>query len=630
MSVRVEVRPLGGASGRVGARIARRAVVVALAATLVTPFAELGHARAGEVAERLTGYVEMPDGARLHYSVLLPRASGRFPVMMTYSGYSSGSIGGAAYQAGDSTGTPISDNRYLLARGYAVLGVNLRGTACSSGGGFALFSRKWGTDGARMVEWASRQPWSTGRVGMFGGSFNGLTQLFVAAERPRHLAAIVPGMVVVDPWRDVGMPGGVPNVLFPLGWWLTIKATWEEARVTARAEGDAACLRTIDENLASSEPVSPPALQAAHPHIDAWARSHSLVGRTGRIDVPVLSSDNWQDPSTGVRGGYYQDTIRPDRLWYVGANGYHGSVSVTPRFLRRFMEPFLERFVKGRRNGFERRPHLEVWQELRQTDPVRQTAAGLRPVKVRSFDRYPPPTRTYRLALRRGAALSRRPPRRPEPPDRYAYPVKGPSVEDYTFGDGGWGPLDPRWRTGSRAYTSAPLRRTLTLVGSASADLWISTTAPDADVQVTVTEARPNGTEQYVQRGWQRLSERALDRRRSTPTRPVHPLTEAAVLPVPRGRPVPVRVEVAKLGHTFRKGSRIRVWIDTPSTTGQFGFTIEEQPGTNAVWHRPGRASWIVFSRLPGAQHAGERPRRCDMVLAQPCRPDPLTRERAR
>src|SRR5689334_15666979 len=83
-------------------------------------------------AQRLTGYLTTTDGVKLQYSVLLPKSSGRFPVVINYSGYDPGAIGGLAYREGDSAMSPNLD-RTLLEHGYAAMAVKARGTGCSQG-----------------------------------------------------------------------------------------------------------------------------------------------------------------------------------------------------------------------------------------------------------------------------------------------------------------------------------------------------------------------------------------------------------------------------------------------------------------------------------------------------------------
>src|SRR4051812_30005555 len=123
-------------------RVARAVMVLVAAASLLVgaPAA----AQASPWAKRTWGYLTTPDGGQLRYSVLLPQATGRFPVALKYDGYDAGTIGGAAYQAGDSWESSALDSR-LLAAGYAVVGVSMRGTGCSSGT-FGVFSPSWGSD----------------------------------------------------------------------------------------------------------------------------------------------------------------------------------------------------------------------------------------------------------------------------------------------------------------------------------------------------------------------------------------------------------------------------------------------------------------------------------------------------
>ena len=128
----------------------------------------------------------MADGTQLEYTVDLPAATGRFPVAMVYDGYCEG--------AGALTCNDQVNANALLAAGYAVLGVSIRGTSCSTGTFDAFSSQEW-SDGAAAVEWAARQPWSNGHLGMLGDSFPGITQVGVAGLRPPHLDAIAPFQV---------------------------------------------------------------------------------------------------------------------------------------------------------------------------------------------------------------------------------------------------------------------------------------------------------------------------------------------------------------------------------------------------------------------------------------------------
>ena len=84
------------------------------------------------------------------------------------------------------------------------------------------------------------------------------------------------------------------------------------------------------------------------------------------------------------------------------------------------------------------------------------------------------------------------------------------------------------------------------IIGSSSADLWIRSDAPDTDIEVTLSEVRPDGQEVYVQSGWLRASHRALDKQASTALHPVQTHLETDAAPLPAG-------EVARRSRAFEK-----------------------------------------------------------------------------
>jgi putative CocE/NonD family hydrolase len=172
------------------------------------------------------------------------------------------------------------------------------------------------------------------------------------------------------------------------------------------------------------------------------------------------------------------------------------------------------------------------------------------------------------------------------------------------------------------AYQTAPLDRDVTVIGDSSVDLWLKSTATDTDVQVTITEVRPDGQEVYVQNGWLRASDRALlpD---STALRPQHPLTKAAVQTLPSGKYVSARVEVFPFAHVFRAGSRIRVIIDAPGGSRP-AWSFDDLPAQGHEVNTIGRggafASRILLPVVSGVKVAAGLPA-CPGLRGQPCRP---------
>jgi predicted acyl esterase len=175
-------------------------------------------------------------------------------------------------------------------------------------------------------------------------------------------------------------------------------------------------------------------------------------------------------------------------------------------------------------------------------------------------------------------------------------------------------------------YTTAPLSEDTTMLGSASADLWVTATAPNVDLQVTLTEIRPDGQEVFVQQGWLRTKQRELDGDETTALRPVQTHRVEDVQPLSATEPQLARVEIFPFGHVFRKGSRIRLWIEAPTWVPQlWGFALDPTPARVQVWRDRDHPSSLVLPLAdavavpPGA----ETQPACGEPLRQPCRSDP-------
>ena len=114
------------------------------------------------------------------------------------------------------------------------------------------------------------------------------------------------------------------------------------------------------------------------------------------------------------------------------------------------------------------------------------------------------------------------------------------------------------------AWATDPLADETVVIGSGSVDLYVQSNLGDTDLEVTISEIRPDGEEMYVQSGWLRASHRTLNESESTELRPVHDHLEADASPLPEGEYELVRVELFPFAHVFRSGSRIRLVVDAP------------------------------------------------------------------
>jgi hypothetical protein len=325
----------------------------------------------------------------------------------------------------------------------------------------------------------------------------------------------------------------------------------------------------------------------------------------------------WQDDETGSRGASYLAGLDPKRTWVVGSNGYHGMCDLSTPQITKQLIAFYDRFVRGDSNGYERTPHIQLWH-----DATTNSAGENVPAWVSSFRSLGSmPVRPLSLYFRSDGTLSRGAPRGEARPASYAYPGPTLGTEDgIVAGQHNllWKGLEPPGA--SAGYTTPPLSRDAEFYGSGSANIWLSSTAPDTDLQITLTEVRPDGQEVYVSRGWLRASHRALDRRRSTTLAPYHPHQEADARPLEPGEPTLMRVQLNPFDYVFRKGSSLRLWVDAPTgMTGGWSLDFIKTPAVNTIYSDGHHRSALALGYLEGGR-AGAKQAACDTVLNQPCR----------
>ena len=506
---------------------------------------------ASQTLEPTHGYIKTRDGTLLSYRVVLPdpdvHGNGPYDLIITYSGYQPGLETENGWQ-----NRPFEQFSEL---GYAVAGVNMRGSGCS-GGAFDFMEPLTWLDGYDAIEAFSAQKWVDG-VALGDQSWPGLTQLYVASTQPPSLDAIVAGSVVGDLYRDVFYPGGIQNIGFGHAWAAArdVENAWPSRRKEVRAKvgTDPVCaanqaLRGQNVSLLETIPK--------HPHNDDFWEQRSAAA--ANITVPTLQVVSWQDPQVGSRPAILAEQYpaeTPVRL--VGVNGFHQyySGAVWGEIVE-FLDVYLGDGDPEKIAEYESQNTFVVLLESDDQGNVRGrctlpdfTAAGDGRRLILGKDLAPD------NAIDSGAS------------SRFSYNPAPP---------GSWTNPEQDQAT----FTSEALDRRQVMAGSGSVDLWIAADAEDVDLQVTLSELRADGQEMLVQSGWLRASHRALDDAASTVLRPWHRHTAESTVPLVPGQWTSLRIELFPFAHAFREGSRIRLTVSGPGGGGNgWPWAFETRPG---------------------------------------------------
>ena len=547
--------------------------------------------------------IPMSDGTVLRGDLELPaRSDGtvpdrRFPVIVTITAYNKTALG-----AGGGLGGPRAG--YLVKRGYVQLTVDARGTG-SSEGRWSAFGRRENKDAAEVVEWAHsrKRPWSNGRIGMRGPSYMGINQIFAASRQPAGLRAIFPQVPAADVYRDVVASGGQIDVGFIPLWMGLVTGAGVVPPAVAQSDPESGFGALLDHLYAAGTFTAPLLLDATlggdAAYDGPFYRERSPIEVVDQVDVPtflVAGEHDLFQRGTPLLFERLRDRGVPTRMivgpWdhLQGSSGEEvgdaGLGTLAELQLRWF-----DRYVRGLRDRRLDRdiPPLTYYEQgsgrwRHGTDWVGDD------LHARSLRLSGPATPVAPGGLTEGAAEE-------GTTDVYPVPVSGlctRSTNQWTAGlpNQVLGDLPcftdnaPNDRTGV-VFETEPLARAVRLRGPINARLYTSSLGGDGMLSVSVSDVAPDGTVTRLTGGWQVLSHRALDRRRTRyldglVIQPFHPFTRQARKPLAPGEVAPVDVEVFPTAARVAPGHKLRIAIqafDVP----HLAPTAPDVPGTLTV-----------------------------------------------
>jgi uncharacterized protein len=241
------------------------------------------------------------SGVRLEADVYLPpsiQAGQTFPVLLMRQPYGRAIASTVVY----------AHPSWYAAQGYIVVIQDVRGRGTSEGE-FALFESEI-EDGYDAVMWAANLPHSNGLVGMYGFSYQGMTQLYAAAANPEPLKTICPAMLAYDLYEDWAYEGGAFCLQGNLGWAIQLAA--ESARRSANVSAFQALKSAASSLPLQGEiPAYPDLIKTFAP--DSFY--HDWIGRSAGDDYwQRLSPANWIDKITHLPmlhiGGWFDPYLR--------------------------------------------------------------------------------------------------------------------------------------------------------------------------------------------------------------------------------------------------------------------------------------------------------------------------------
>ncbi len=450
------------------------------------------------------------DKVRLDADIYRPDAEGEFPVLLMRQPYGRAIASTVVY----------AHPTWYAAHGYIVVIQDVRGRGTSQGQ-FKLFVGEI-EDGEDAVNWAAALPGSTGQVGMYGFSYQGMTQLYAAAAKPPALKTICPAMIGYDLYSDWVYEGGAFCLQMNLGWAIQLAAE------TARIQGDAAAHYTLyaaaqNFSLYDSSPNLNECLRKYAPNAfyhewlehskpDEYWEQISPKRHLQNVDLPMFHIGGWFD--TYMRGTLhcYKDfaarsAYRQQLLvgpwahlpWSrkVGAVDF-GSEAASP--VDRLQVRWFDQFLKGIDTGLLDEPPLRLFE--------------MGSNRWRNFDSWPKPYhKTYFLSTSSLASIREdsgtlvsgqaesiqdcfdmlvHDPWRPVPALGGHAAAPGGSFERSH--------LD--CRSDVLTYTTEPLTEDLHVAGDVAVEVWCSTDKPSHDLCAVLSEVCPDGSVYNLTQGY--------------------------------------------------------------------------------------------------------------------------------
>ena len=562
--------------------------------------------------------VLMRDGAKLSANIWRPKAEGKFPVIFMYNPYD------------NTSRRMIEKAQYFVPRGYVFAAIDVRGRYDSEGASYLYWDPDWrngkfdGQDVYDCHTWLGEQPWSTGKIGMTGGSYLGFVQWMGAPLANPYLTTLIPYVSPDDHYDNVFPNGALQlsnslNLLSGLG------------NLTANNNRDLRSyfynydklyrhlpIRTMDEALFGQTDILWQDL-IDHPDNDHYWRfsvgdrpraGEMSAGKYPQVKVPTLNITGWYDQVSQATINNYLGMVRygPEELrdqhhllvgpWRHGVGprevgdldyGPEADVDFLPIELR-----WYDYWLKGIDNGMMDEPPVDIFVmgENRWRSEQEWTLSRAQETKYYFHS-------SGRANTRFGDGSLNTTPPADEPTDSFVYdpedpvPTYGGNVSMYPSTGG---PRDQRAiqrRDDVLVYTGGTLTKDIEVTGRILTKVYAASSAADTDFTAKLVDVHPNGYAQLLAEGIIRARYRNSFKKQEL-------LTPEEVYEY--------TVDLWSVSHVFQKGHKIQVEISSsnfpkydrnPNTGHKYGEDAELEKATQMMYHNSQYPSHIIFPVVP-------------------------------
>jgi hypothetical protein len=495
----------------------------------------------------------------------------------------------------------------LIKHGYVVAVLDPRGAGASYGSRKGEFSKEENLDGKKIIKWLASQPWSNGRVAMFGGSYLGVTQFMIAGTDPPPLVAITPAIADIDMYKLM-YPNGVMNTLFGNmldGMTKALDLLVPAQPVDEDVDGSMMAAARLEHwnNLWTNDIFVPNMFR------NSW--DARLGNRPAIANSPITFRDKIEGSDVGIyqMGGWFDaftdDQFGGFKLWghkiiigpwtHFELYGPDAGKILSVEHLR-----WYDYALKGIKNHILDEPPVYYYTTGAPADKAWRFAPDwpLSDEKRTNFYFGGGPSGT--ISSVNDGRLNNAAPKVTSAKDNY------PVDYSVTVFGGLYDRMGRRWdgdMTESPdkrglTYTTSPLGSDVEVTGHPAAHLWVTSTAKDGYFLLYLEEVDQAGVSHYVSDGVIRASHRALSSQSPWDEMgvPYHRsyIRDYAELP---NHPVELVFNLFPISHVFHKGNRMRVTItcsDQNTYIFPEGLRIDPPP-TVSVYRDAKHPSFITL-----------------------------------